>query len=59
MRGAPEPARKEVLGGPLAGIVPELAETLLEGPGPCHLEIAALQGAKRGPLPGHHVLRDA
>lgn len=56
VRSAPEPARKEVLGGPLVGTVPELAEALLEGPSPCHLEIAALQGAKRGPLLGRHVL---
>jgi len=59
MRGAPEPAGKEVLGRSPVGILPELAEARLEGPGPDHLEIAAREGAEDRLPPGRHILRDA
>lgn len=56
MRGAPEPAGKEVLGHPQIGVVPELADALLEDPGPGYLEVAALQRAEDSLLLGRHVL---
>ena len=55
MGRAPEPAGKECLRGAAIGIVPELAETLFERPGPRHLEVRLLQRAERGPLFGSHV----
>ncbi len=51
----PAPAGKEVLGGPPIAGVPELPETLLAGPGPCHLEVCLLHRVERGPLRGRHV----
>lgn len=53
--GAPEPAGKEGLRGAAIGIVPELAEALLERPGPCHFEVRVLHGAEEGALFGRHV----
>ena len=41
----------------MVGIAPELAEALLERPGPHHLEVGSLQGLEGGPLLGGHGRR--
>lgn len=55
MDGPPEPASEELLDHAAVGVVPELVEALFDRPGPCHLEVRALQRAERGPLFSGHV----
>ncbi len=55
--GAPEPAGEERLRGSAVRVLPELAEPLLEGPGPGDLELAPVEALEGRPLRVGHVVR--
>ncbi len=44
MGGTPEPAGKELLGGPRVKVAPEMPEELLECSGTGHVKLAGLEG---------------
>lgn len=57
MSSPPEPASEGGQSRAAIGILPELSEAFLEGPGSCDLEVTMLQCPEDGPFRVAHVVR--